>query len=137
MGGHADQCREDSQNGLPAVPGGRDTVDRIIQEEDDGGGVYITGAADRSGTVRGMWDGDGGGIVCRPQDDTTWAGGRGEMEMGSLGHGRRPADIQAGLTDQGRDADLTCRELPRTGRDKDGDADALLQLACPGCSDHL
>ena len=54
MGRHADQWQEDSQNGLPAVPGGRDTVDRIIQEEDDGEGVYITGAAERSGTVRGM-----------------------------------------------------------------------------------
>ena len=119
------------------MPGGRDAVDRSIREEDDGGGAGIPEAAERVGTVRGMREVDGGGIVGRPQDDTTWAGGRGEMDLGSLGHGRRTSDVQAGLPDQGRAAELPCRGLPRTGRDEDGDADALLQPSCPGCRDNL
>ena len=59
------------------------------------------------------------------------------MELGSLGHGMRPAYVQAGLPDQGRAAKLPFRGLPRTGRNKDGNADALMQLACPGYRDHL
>ena len=116
------------------MPGGRDAVDRIIREEDDGGGADIPGAVDRSGTLRGMPEGEGSGIVGRPQDDTIWAGGRGEMELGSLGRRRRTADVQAGLANQERDADLPCRGLPRTGRDEDRDADALLQTAMSGMS---
>ena len=132
-----DQCQEDSQNVLPAVPGGWDTVDRRIQEEDDGGGADITRAAERTGTLWVIRERDGGGIVGIPQDDTARAGGRGEMELGSLVHRRRPADVQAGLPDQGRAAELPSRGLSRTGRYEDGNGDALLQPACPGCRDHL
>ena len=59
------------------------------------------------------------------------------MELGRLGHGRRPADVLAGLTDKGRSAELPSRGLPRTGRDEDSDEDALLQPACTGYRDHL
>ena len=45
MGGPADQFREDSQNGMLAVPGGRDTVVNSIREEDDGVGTNIPGEA--------------------------------------------------------------------------------------------
>ena len=69
MGGPADQCWEDSQHVLPSMPGGRDTVGSSIQEEDDGGGTNIPGTAERTGTVRGMREGDGCGIVSVPQDD--------------------------------------------------------------------
>ena len=84
-----------------------------------------------------MREGCGGGIVGIPQDDTAWAGGRGTMELGSLGHRRQPADVSAGLPDQERAAELPSRGLPRMGRDEDGDADALLQLTCPVYLDHL
>ena len=39
-----------------------------------------------------------------PQDDTAWAGDRGAMEQGILGHRRRNADVPAGLPEQGRAA---------------------------------
>ena len=59
------------------------------------------------------------------------------MDLGSLGHMRRPTDVSAGLPDQGRSAELPCRGLIRKGRDTDSDADAFLQPACPGYRDHL
>ena len=59
------------------------------------------------------------------------------MELGSLGQGRRPTDVQTGLTDQGKAVKLPSRGLPRTGRDEDGNEDSLLQPACTGCRDHL
>ena len=59
------------------------------------------------------------------------------MELGSLGHGRRPTDVSAGLPDQGRAAELPCRRLPRMERDEDGNEDAFLKPACPGYCDNL
>ena len=119
------------------MPGGGDTVYGSIQEKDDGGGNNIPGAAERTGTVRVMQEGDGGGIVGVPQGDTAWAGGIGVMDMGSLGHGRRTPDVLDGLTNQWRAVELPSGGLPRTGRDKGVNADALLQTACPGYRDHL
>ena len=98
-----------------------------IWKEDDGGGTNIPGAAERTGTVRVMWEGHDDRIVGVPQDDTAWAGDRGAMELGSLGHRRRTADVSVGLPDRGRAAELPIGGLPRTGRDEDGNADALLQ----------
>ena len=59
------------------------------------------------------------------------------MELGSLGHGRKPTDVSAGLSNQGRAAELPCRELTRKGRDMDSDADEFLQPACPGHCDII
>ena len=59
------------------------------------------------------------------------------MDLGSLVHGRRTSDVSDGLPDQGRAAELPSGGLPRTGGDKDGDADALLQPACPRYHDNL
>ena len=119
------------------MPDGRNTVDCRIREEDYGGGADKLGAAERTGTVRGMREGDGGGIVGIPQDDKAWEGGRGEIDLGRLGHLMRPVDVKAGLPYQGRAAELPSRGLHRTGRDEDGDVDELLQPACQGCRDHL
>ena len=66
MVGPADQFWEDSQHGLPAVPGGRDTVSSSIREEDDRGGTNIPGEIERNGTVRGIWEVDGVRIVGVP-----------------------------------------------------------------------
>ena len=90
-----------------------------------------------TGTVQGMQEGGGRGIVGVPQGDTSWAGGRGAMEMGSLGHRRRIADVLDGFPDQGRAAEMPSGGLPRTGRYEDGDVDAFLQPSCPGYCDHL
>ena len=59
------------------------------------------------------------------------------MELGSLGPGRRPTDVSAGLPDQGMAVELSCRGLPRKGRDTDSNADIFLQPQCPGYRDHL
>ena len=119
------------------MTGGRDTDGGSIREKDDGGGPSIPGTAERTGTVWGMQEGDGGRIVGVPQGDTAWAGGRGAVELGSFGHRRRAADVLDGLPNQGRAAELPCRGLPRKGRDTDSDADAFLQLAFLGHRDHL
>ena len=79
------------------MPGGRDTVGSSIREEDDGGGTKLPGAAERTGTVRGIREGYGGSIVGVPKDDIEWAGGGGAMEIGSLGHGRRTTGVSDGL----------------------------------------
>ena len=119
------------------MPGGGDSVGGSIREKYDRGGPNIPGKSERTVTVRGLREIEGGGIVGVPQDDTAWAGGRGAMDLGSLGQGRRNADISDGLPDQGRVAELSSGGLLRTSRDKNGDADALLQPACPGYHDHL
>ena len=80
---------------------------------------------------------DGGKIIGVTQGDAAWADSRGAVELGSFGHGRRAADVPYGLLDQGRAAELPSGELPRPGRDEDGDVDALFQPACPGYRDHL
>ena len=136
-GGPADQCREDSQHGLPDFPGGGDTFGGSIREKDDGGGTNIPGAAERTGTVRGMQEGYGGEIVGVPQGDTAWAGGKGAVYLGSLVHGMRTADVLDGLHDQGMSTELTNGGLPRTCREEDRDADALLKLECPVYPNHL
>ena len=105
--------------------------------EDDGVGSDIPGTAERAGRVRGMRERDGGGIAGIPPDDTIWTGKGGAVEIGNLGHMRRPTDISAGLPEQGRAKELPCGGLPRKGRDTDSDADAFLQTACPGHRDHL
>ena len=109
------------------MPGGRDTVGGCIQEEDDGGRTNIPGAAEITDTVRGMQEGYGGGIVGVPQDDTAWVGERGAMDLGSLSHGRRTTNVSVGIPDQGRAVELPSGGLTRTGRNEDGDADAILQ----------
>ena len=59
------------------------------------------------------------------------------MELGSLGHERRPTDVLAGLPDQGRAADLPYRGLPRKGRYTESDADEFMKPACLVYRDRL
>ena len=87
--------------------------------------------------MRGLREGYGGKIIGDTQSDAAWAGGREAVDLGSFGHRRPAADVPDGLPDQGRAAELPSGGLPRPGRDKDGDADALFQPACPGYCDHL
>ena len=119
------------------MPGGIDTVGGSIREEYDRGETNIPVTKERAGTVLGMREVDGGGIFGVPQNDTVCAGDSGAIDLGSLSHGRQTADVSVSLPDQGRSAEIPNGGLPRMGRDKDGDADALLQLACPGYCDHL
>ena len=84
-----------------------------------------------------MQEGDVGGISGIPPDDTACTGEVGAVELGSLGHGRRPTDVSDGLPDQWRAKELPCIGLPRKGRDTDSDVYAFLQPACPGYRDHL
>ena len=60
-----------------------------------------------------------------------------KVELGSLGNRKQPANVLAGLHDQGRAKELPCGRLPRMGWDTYSDADAFLQPACPGHCDHL
>ena len=97
----------------------------------------IPGTAEGAGRVRVMREGDGGEIAGIPPDDTSQTGKGRAVELGSLGHRRRPANISPGLPDQGRAYELPCGGLPRKGWETDSDADAFLQPACPGNHDNL
>ena len=132
-----DQCQEDSQHGMPSMPGGGDPVGGGIWEKDDGGGPHIPGTSERKGPVRGLREIYGGGIIGITQGDVAWAGGRRAVELGRFGHGRRAADVPYGLPDQGKAVELPGGGMPRPGKDEDGDADALFQPACPGYRDHF
>ena len=80
------------------------TVGGSIREKEDEVGTNTPVTEEGMGTVRGMREGDDGRIVGVPQGETSWAGGRGAMELGSLGYGRRISDLSDGLPEQGRAA---------------------------------
>ena len=88
------------------MPDGGNPFRGGIWEKDDGGGTNILGTSKRKGPVRGLQERDGGGIIGVTQDDAEWAGGRGSVELGSFGHGRRATDVPDGLHNQGRAAKL-------------------------------
>ena len=132
-----DKREEDGQHSLPTVSGGRNTIGSGIRTEDDGGGDDIPRTTEGAGRVRGMREGYGGGFAGIPPDNTALTGKGIEVELGSLGHGRQPADVSAGIPDQGRDEELPCGGLTRKGCDTDSDANAFLHLACPGHCDNL
>ena len=71
------------------MPGGGDPVGGGVRATDGGRGTLLPGAEGGTGAVRGLRGGDGGWIDGRAYDDTTWASGRGEMELDNLGHGGR------------------------------------------------
>ena len=73
---------------------------------DDGRGTFLLGAVEGTGAVQGFQGGYGGWIDGRAHEDTTWASGRGEMELDNLRHMGRTADILHGLPGQGRPIDM-------------------------------
>ena len=119
------------------MTGGGDPVGGGIWETNEGGGTNIPGTSERKGPVRGLRERDVGGIIGVTQGYAAWAGGRGAVDLGSFGDGRRSVDVLDGLPDQGRAVELPTGEMPRPGREEDSDDDALFQPACPGYRDHL
>ena len=95
-----------SQNGLPPMPGDRDPVGGCVQATDGGGGTFLPVAVEGTGTLQGVWGGDGGWIDESTHEDTTWASGRRDMELDNLSHRGITADVSHGLPGQGRPADL-------------------------------
>ena len=88
------------------MPGGRDPVGGGVWVTDDRRGTLLLGAAEGTGAVQGVRGGDGGWINGRAHEDTTWASGRGEMELYNLGHRVRTKDVSHGLPVQGRLSEL-------------------------------
>ena len=88
--------------------------------------------AEGAGAVRVVQGGDGGWIFGGAHYNTTWASGRGYMELENLGHGGRIMDVPYGLPGQGRPVDLPGGGMPRTSVDKDGDAGTFSAPAFPG-----
>ena len=80
------------------IPGVGDPVRGSVRGTDDGRGNFLPGAAEETGAVQEVWGGDGGWIYGRTHEDTTWATGRGDMELYNLGNGVRTADIPHGLS---------------------------------------
>ena len=136
-GGPADKRWEDGQNDLQTVSGSRNPIGGSVQTEDYGGGDDITGTTEGAGRVWGMRGGDGGGVADIPPDDTLQTGKGRSVELGNLGHGRPPANVLAGLPDQGRAEELPCGRLTRKGWDADINAEAFLQPECLGHRDNL
>ena len=83
-----------------------------------------------------MWGGDGNRIYGDPHDDSEWAIGIGATELENLGHEGRAADISNILPSQGRPAELPGGGIPGPSGEKDGNADTLTTLACPGQRGH-
>ena len=119
------------------MSGGRNSIRSGVLTEDDGRGSDIPGTVEGAGRVRGMQEEDGGRVAGIPPDDTERTGEGRAVELGRLIHGRRPAKVSAGLPDQGRAEELPCGGLRRKGWYMDSNADAFLQLACPGHCDHI
>ena len=136
-GGPADKRREDGHNGLQTVSGRRNSIGGGVRTEDEEVGADIPVTAEGAGRVRGIREGDGGGVAGIPSDDTARTGKVKLVELGRLSHGRRLVNVLAGLPDQGRAKELPCGGLPRKVWDTDSDADAFLQPTCPGHRDHL
>ena len=86
-----------SWHGLPPMPGGGDPVGGGVRATDDRRGTLLSGAIEGTGTVQGVWGGDGGGVFDREKYDTAWGSSRGETEMENLGRGGRAADVSHGL----------------------------------------
>ena len=114
------------------MPGGGDPVGGGVQATDEGIGTFLPGATEGTGPVQGVQGGDGGGIFNGAQDDTVWASGGGQTELGNLDRGRRTADISRGLPGQGRPAELPGGWIPRTSDGEDGNVDPFSAPACPG-----
>ena len=57
-----------------------------------------------TGAVQGVREVDRGLINDRSHEDTTWASGRGEMELENLDHRERTAEVLHGLPGQERPA---------------------------------
>ena len=96
-----DQCREDSQHGLPYMLGGRDPVGGGIWEKDEGGGTNIPGTLERKGPVRGLRNRDCGGIIGVKQGDSAWAGGRGAVDLGASATGGEPPTYRMAFPTKG------------------------------------
>ena len=99
---------------------------------DNGGGPHLQGVTERTGPVRVMWGGDGGGICGESQDDSAWSISRGVTELENLVHGGRDAYLSNGLSVQGRPAETPGEGMTGPSSDKDGDAGSLPTPACPG-----
>ena len=119
------------------MSGGRDPVGGSIREMDDRRGALLSGATEGTGTVHGVRVVDDGGIFWGAHDDTAYASGRGDTELGKLGHGGRDADLSHGLTDQGRPVELLGGGMHRTSGDEDSNAGPFYTPACPGHRVHF
>ena len=119
------------------MPGGRDPVRGGVRATGDGRGTLLPVAAEGTGAVKGVRGGDGGGIIGGAQDGTTWASGRGEMELENLGNGVRATDAPHGLPRQGRPVGLPGGGMPRMSGDKDSDAGTFYAPTCTGHRGHF
>ena len=90
--------------------------------------------------MRGLRKGGGGWVTGLTPHDPAWEGKGKVMDMDRRGYGRgrrgRASEISDGVP-QGGDDGVSSGRLSGEGRDTDGDADALLDAACEGHSDHL
>ena len=108
-----------------------------VQATDDGRGTILPGAAEGMGAMKGVWGGDGRWIISGAHDYTTWASGKGDMDLENLGHGGITVDVPHGIPVQGRPADLPVGGMPRTSGDDDGNAGTFSAPACPGDRGHF
>ena len=102
------QHQEDSRNGLPPVPGGRNAVGGGTQETDDGSRAFLTGEAACLGTVCGVQGGYGAWFTGSPSTDAAWEGNRWETELVNYGPWKGDTYLQAGLPNRRGTAELLC-----------------------------
>ena len=132
QGGPENKNREDSRNGIPSVPGSRNAFGGSVRETDDRSGDFLLGEAEGSGTVHGVWGGDGSWVSGSPSVDASWEGSGWDMALGNHGPQRGETYLQDFLTDLRGTTELTRRGVSRTGGEEDGNVDPFLPPACPG-----
>ena len=90
--------------------------------------------------MRGLREGDGGGVARLPLHDAARQSKGEAMDMDGRGYGGgrrgRVTDIPAGVS-QGKGNGVSSGRVPGEGMDTDGDARALLEEACAGHHYHL
>ena len=84
-----------------------------------------------------MWGGDGSWVYGGEHEDTTWAGGGGDTELGSHNPCQGTADVPDGITDRGRIAELPGQGLYGTSGDKDCKSGTFPSSAYPGYCVHF
>ena len=82
QGGPEDQLQEDRRNGLPPVPGGRNTVGGGVRAMDDWCRNFLLGEAECPSTVLGVRVGDGVRVAGILPTDAAWEGNGQEMALG-------------------------------------------------------
>ena len=131
------QFQEDSHNGLPLVPAGRNAVGGGVRATDERSSTFLLVEASCLGTFHGVQGGDGARVSCSPSTDTAWESNGLEIAFGNHSPQRVAMCLQDGLPDRWGNVEFTYRGVSGTGSDADGNAGSFLSPAYPRYLHHI